>query len=167
MNLNGICLGDGIRDLLVIVSLVLVLLLLPSSGRCTLLLLMDDQPCPRLFFVPLEACQDGEFHFIIGLDRTVSMLERVDGISRVLTFFLNCLYMASSASFIVTPFRFRAVTSSPRGKWRSIFFTGGVVKNFFNASLSSNVAGEVLSFLFGKWSALFSNSDSLSRDCCR
>ena len=67
--------------------------------------------------------------------------------SNVLTFFLNCLYIASSASFIVTPFRFRAVTSSPRGKWRSIFFTGGVVKNFFNASLSSSEPGEVLSFL--------------------
>ena len=48
---------------------------------------------------------------------------------------------------IVTPFKFRAVTSSPNGKWRSIFLTGGVVRNFFNASLSSKVAGEVLSFL--------------------
>ena len=63
------------------------------------------------------------------------------------TFFLCCLYMASSASFIVTPFRFRAVTSSPSGKWRSIFLTGGVVRNFFKASLSSTVAGEVFSFL--------------------
>lgn len=48
---------------------------------------------------------------------------------------------------MVTPFMFRAVTSSPRGKWRSIFFTGGVVSIFFKTSLSSIVEGEVLSFL--------------------
>lgn len=64
------------------------------------------------------------------------------------TFFLNCLYIASSASLTVTPFRFRAVTSRPSGKWRSIFFTGGLVRNFFSASLSSSVAGDVFSFLW-------------------
>ena len=48
---------------------------------------------------------------------------------------------------MVTPFRFRAVTSSPRGKCKSIFLTGGVVRNFFSVSLSSNVAGDVFSFL--------------------
>ena len=64
-----------------------------------------------------------------------------------LTFFLNCLWIASSASFIVTPFRFRAVTSSPRGKCRSIFLTGGVVSIFLSASLSSTVDGEVFNFL--------------------
>lgn len=32
------------------------------------------------------------------------------------TFFLNCLWMASSASLMVTPFRFLAVTSRPNGK---------------------------------------------------
>lgn len=63
------------------------------------------------------------------------------------TFFLNCLWIASSASLIVTPLRFRAVTSRPRGKWRSIFLTGGVVKNFLSVSFSSSVAGDVLSFL--------------------
>ena len=52
---------------------------------------------------------------------------------------------------MVTPFKFLAETSSPRGKCRSIFLTGGVVNIFFNASLSSMVAGEVLSFLFGKF----------------
>lgn len=72
------------------------------------------------------------------------------------TFFLNCLYIASSASLTVTPFRFRAVTSRPSGKWRSIFFTGGLVRNFFSASLSSSVAGDVFSFLWFK--------TSLSRD---
>lgn len=63
------------------------------------------------------------------------------------TFFLNCLWIASNASLIVTPLRFRAVTSSPRGKCRSIFLTGGLVRNFLRVSLSSSVAGDVLSFL--------------------
>ena len=66
---------------------------------------------------------------------------------RGLTFFLNCLWMASQASLIVTPLRFRAVTSSPSGKCRSIFLMGGVQRSFFRASLSSIVDGEVLSFL--------------------
>jgi len=48
---------------------------------------------------------------------------------------------------MVTPLRLRAVTSRPRGKWRSIFLTGGVVRNFLRASLSSTVVGEVLIFL--------------------
>lgn len=48
---------------------------------------------------------------------------------------------------MVTPFKFLAVTSSPRGKCRSIFLTGGLVRNFFKASLSSSVAGDVFSFL--------------------
>lgn len=65
------------------------------------------------------------------------------------TFFLNCLWIASNASLMVTPFRFRAVTSSPNGKWRSIFLTGGSVRCFFRTSLSSSVAGDVLSRLNG------------------
>lgn len=63
------------------------------------------------------------------------------------TLFLNCLWMASSASLIVTPLRFRATTSSPSGKCRSIFLTGGSVSIFFRMSLSSTVDGEVLTFL--------------------
>lgn len=55
--------------------------------------------------------------------------------------------MASSASLIVTPLRLRAVTSRPRGKCRSIFLIGGVVRSFFSSSLSSTVDGEVLIFL--------------------
>lgn len=74
----------------------------------------------------------------------------------ICTFFLNCLYIASSASLTVTPFRFRAVTSSPSGKWRSIFLTGGLVRNFLSASLSSSVAGDVFSFLWF--------NESISRD---
>ena len=58
--------------------------------------------------------------------------------------------MASSASLIVTPFKFRAVTSRPVGKRKSIFLTGGVVRSFFNTSLSSSDAGEVFSFLEGR-----------------
>lgn len=63
------------------------------------------------------------------------------------TFFLYCLWIASIASLIVTPFRFRAVTSRPRGKCRSIFLTGGVVRSFLRYSLSSMVLGDVLIFL--------------------
>lgn len=48
---------------------------------------------------------------------------------------------------MVTPFRFRAVTSSPRGKWRSIFLTGGVTRSLLRISLSSIVEGDVFSFL--------------------
>ena len=55
--------------------------------------------------------------------------------------------MASNASLIVTPFRFRAVTSRPSGKCRSIFLTGGFVRCFFRASGSSTELVEVLSFL--------------------
>lgn len=59
--------------------------------------------------------------------------------------------MASSASLIVTPFRFRAVTSSPNGKCRSIFLTGGVVRCFFSQlfSGSSSELGDLLSRLQG------------------
>ncbi len=48
---------------------------------------------------------------------------------------------------MVTPLRFRAVTSSPNGKCRSIFLTGGVVSSFLRISLSSTVEGDVLIFL--------------------
>lgn len=68
----------------------------------------------------------------------------------VLTLFLNCLWMASKASLIVTPLRFRAVTSKPSGKWRSIFFTGGSVKSFLRMSFSSTVLGDVFTFLSAK-----------------
>jgi hypothetical protein len=71
---------------------------------------------------------------------------------------------------MVTPFRFRAVTSRPRGKCRSIFLTGGVVSIFLSASLSSRVAGEVLSFLckvvqrgISKWWSLTGGSKSLQQ----
>ena len=63
------------------------------------------------------------------------------------TFFLNCLWMASMASLMVTPLRFRAVTSRPSGKWRSIFLMGGVVRSFLRTSLSSMDVGDVLIFL--------------------
>jgi hypothetical protein len=55
--------------------------------------------------------------------------------------------MASSASLIVTPRRFRAVTSRPSGKCKSILRTNGRQSGFFSTSLSSKVAGDVLSFL--------------------
>ncbi len=55
--------------------------------------------------------------------------------------------MASSASFIVTPFMLRAVTAMPSGKRRSIFLTGGVVRNVFRTAGSSTVVGDVFIFL--------------------
>lgn len=55
--------------------------------------------------------------------------------------------MASIASLMVTPLRFRAVTSIPRGKCRSIFLTGGVVSSFFRMAVSSMVVGDVFIFL--------------------
>lgn len=58
--------------------------------------------------------------------------------------------MASSASLMVTPLRLRAVTSRPSGKWRSILRTKGKQSGFFSTSLSSRVAGEVFSFLWGQ-----------------
>lgn len=48
---------------------------------------------------------------------------------------------------MVTPLRFRAVTSNPKGKWRSIFLTGGVVSSFLRMSFSSTVDGDLLIFL--------------------
>ena len=86
--------------------------------------------------------------------RNILVLVSKDNVGRflsqkgaLLTFFLYCLWIASSASFIVTPFMFRAVTSSPSGKCKSIFLTGGFVRNFLRTSFSSSVAGEVFSFL--------------------
>lgn len=48
---------------------------------------------------------------------------------------------------MVTPLRLRAVTSRPRGKWRSIFLTRGVQRGFLRMSGSPRAEGEVLSFL--------------------
>lgn len=72
------------------------------------------------------------------------------GRQSVCTFFLNCLWIASSASLIVTPFEFRAVTSRPSGKCRSILLTGGLTRCSLRMSLSSTVDGDVLSFLDGR-----------------
>lgn len=57
---------------------------------------------------------------------------------------------------MVTPFRFRAVTSRPRGKWRSIFLTGGVTRSLLRISLSSIEEGDVFSFLFRQQQAVCS-----------
>lgn len=48
---------------------------------------------------------------------------------------------------MVTPFRFLAVTSRPKGKCRSIFLTGGSVRCFLRIDGSSTVLVEVLIFL--------------------
>lgn len=108
---------------------------------------MYDQSRPRLLRIPLEASEDGFVKLVICLmdGRVSCRLIEEQYLRR--TFFLNCLYIASRASLIVTPLRFRAVTSRPNGKCRSIFLTGGVTRYFLRASLSSRLAGDVLSFL--------------------
>jgi hypothetical protein len=70
------------------------------------------------------------------------------------TFFFIGLWMASSASRIVTPFMLRAVTSIPVPKRRSIFLTNGVVNGFLR-STRSIVPGLVFIFLQNDkpWSA--------------
>jgi hypothetical protein len=74
----------------------------------------------------------------------------VDGVRsglEVLTRFLNCLWMASSASLMVTPFMFRAVTSRPSGKCRAMDLSLGSVSGSFKTSGSSTVDGDLFSFL--------------------
>lgn len=56
--------------------------------------------------------------------------------------------MASSASFIVTPNLFRAVTTVPSGNCRSITLTKGVTRGLVRMSLSSTLVDDVLIFLF-------------------
>jgi len=63
------------------------------------------------------------------------------------TLFLNCLWIASSASLIVTPFMLRAWTSRPRGKCRVIFLTLGMHKGSDRNEGSSTVDGDLFSFL--------------------
>ena len=64
------------------------------------------------------------------------------------TLFLNCLWMASSASLIVTPFMLRAETSRPRGKCRVIFLTFGMHNGRARYAGSSTVDGDLFSFLY-------------------
>jgi hypothetical protein len=61
--------------------------------------------------------------------------------------------MASRASLMVTPFRFRAVTSRPRGKCRSIFLMGGSVSMVLRIAGSATVLGEV--FIFLRWDSVW------------
>jgi hypothetical protein len=65
----------------------------------------------------------------------------------ILTRFLNCLWMASSASLMVTPFMFRAVTSRPSGKCRAMDLSLGSVSGIFKTDGSSTVDGDLFSFL--------------------
>lgn len=130
---------------LLVLLLALLLLAAGEARLAGIFLEVHHQPGPRLLLVPLEAGKVWLLELIVGLD---SVSTAPAGIATgKLTLFLNCLWMASSASLIVTPLRFRAVTSSPRGKWRSIFLTGGVVSIFLRCSLSSTVVGDVLIFL--------------------
>ncbi len=69
--------------------------------------------------------------------------------------------MASRASLIVTPNLFRAVTTTPCWKWRSIALTRGVIMGFFNMSFSSTVVGDVFIFLFRKIDVSAGKTDKL------
>lgn len=130
---------------LLVLLLALLLLAAGEARLAGIFLEVHHQASPRLLLVPLEAGKVWLLELIVGL-QNVSTAPVGMGTAK-LTLFLNCLWMASSASLIVTPLRFRAVTSSPRGKWRSIFLTGGVVSIFLRCSLSSTVVGDVLIFL--------------------
>ena len=145
--------GGGRSDSSLVIAAFALLLLSAATRGCAFLLLVHNQPGPRFFLVPFETGEDGEFELVVCLvgSVVVSTAARSDVMVRGLdTFFLNCLWIASNASLIVTPLRFLAVTSSPSGKCRSIFLTGGFVRNFFRTSLSSKDAGEVFSFLLRK-----------------
>ena len=63
------------------------------------------------------------------------------------TRFLLALWMASRASLMVTPLRYRAVIFMPREVTRSIRLTGGSVRCFVRISLSSTWEEDVLIFL--------------------
>jgi hypothetical protein len=71
-----------------------------------------------------------------------------DGKKEILTRFLNCLWMASNASLMVTPFMFRATTSRPSGKCRVIFLTLGRHNGSFRTAGSSTLVGDSFSFLW-------------------
>lgn len=139
----------GVRGLLV--SALALLLLAPADRRLARLLLVHDELGVALILVPLEAGKVGVLELVVGLDTspTSALQPRtwLIGVQGELTFFLNCLWMASSASLMVTPLRLRAVTSRPKGKCRSIFLMGGLQRSFLRTSLSSMEEGAVLSFL--------------------
>jgi hypothetical protein len=112
-------------------------------------------------FVPLEPSKVREFELIIslmgGAAISIVSIARSDwrwaldmGLSWYLTFFLSCLWIASNASLIVTPFKLRAVTSRPKGNCKSTFLTRGSHRGFLRTSLSSTVEGDVFTFLLNR-----------------
>ena len=115
---NGIDARDMVGESLFVFGILFALLLLASRCLAGLLRVHDELMVVGLL-VPLEACEVGLFDLIICLQK-----ESAYAVSRHLskevgsccTFFLYCLCIASSASLIVTPLRFLAVTSSPMGK---------------------------------------------------
>lgn len=99
-------------DLFLILVLLLALL---ATSWSTLSGLMYLQSGPRLLGVPFEAFQVWQLKLIVSLQVLGQQLFEFCDCESV-TFFLNCLCIASSASLIVTPFRFLADTSRPSGK---------------------------------------------------
>lgn len=56
-----------------LVGIVFLVLLLPTTGRRrAFLLLMHNQPRPRLFLVPLEARKHRKFQLVVGLVEDLS-----------------------------------------------------------------------------------------------
>ena len=102
--------------------------------------------------VPFEALQVGLVKLVIRLCDEVLVECFLTSWSEKrkdprLTLFLFGLCMASNASLMVTPLRFRATTVMPRGNSISIFLTGGVVSIFLRISLSSTDVEDELIFL--------------------
>lgn len=63
----GVCFCSG---LFFVIAAFLALLLSPGWG--TFFLLVHNEPCPWFLLVPFEACQNGQFQLVIGLDVQVN-----------------------------------------------------------------------------------------------
>jgi len=50
-----------------LVTTLVLLLLAPAAGYTGILLEVHNQPCPRLFLVPLEPCEVREIKLVISL----------------------------------------------------------------------------------------------------
>lgn len=117
---------------------------------------VDDEAGPGLLLVPFETGEVRLLELVVGLERSEKL---VCAIVATLTFFRYALWMASRASLMVTPLRFRAVTSFPNGKCRSIFLTGGVVKCNLRIAVSSTCIEVWLIFLLSVRSLLLRGSE--------
>lgn len=125
---------------------VLVLLLVLLRHWSSLFLEVNDEFLVVRFWIPLKSFEIRQVYLVILLLWVVSLVDQVEDKYELLTFFFSGLWIASSASRMVTPFRFRAVTMMPVGNWRSILLIKGVVRGFLTSTWSI-VPGDVLIFL--------------------